>query len=399
MNVPLEAHVRLLTAFPDNELERRCGELGIVSNDIGRLRGRLSTRLVELRALSADALAAVEKAARRLDLVLVSGIAGALVAVGEEDAIELAARLDALNSKELGNLAQGLRRIAGFKKADRWSLPGRELILSEGPLVMGILNVTPDSFYDGGRYVGEKSALARAALMLEQGASIIDVGGESTRPGAEPVTEKEEAARVLPVIRGIMKDHPRAVLSVDTTRAAVAARAIDAGAAIVNDVSAGCFDPDMLKTVSSGGAAFVAMHMRGTPRTMQRDTDYHDLTGEIYEYFIERLDAARKAEIPREMIALDPGIGFGKSREANYELISRLGEFLPLRCPLLVGPSRKSFLGGGSGTDRLEGTLAALTVAVLAGASILRVHDIPEALKTVSAASRFRVPAPPAGSF
>jgi len=271
-----------------------------------------------------------------------------------------------------------------------WELPGLSLNLGGVPLVMGILNVTPDSFYDGGRHFSPETAVNHATAMLESGADIIDVGGESTRPGAAPVNEEQEAARVVPVIRAILERHPAAVLSVDTYKASVARRAVEAGAKIVNDVGAGRLDPRMLPVLADTGAAWVAMHMRGTPRTMQTDTHYDDLLGEIGAFFAERLAAAEQAGIPRGRIVLDPGIGFGKSAEDNYRLILCLGEFRTLGCQLLVGPSRKSFLGGEDREKRLEGTLAAVTVAVLNGAAVLRVHDVAPTVRTVQIAARFR---------
>ncbi|MCE5269861.1 dihydropteroate synthase [bacterium] len=281
-------------------------------------------------------------------------------------------------------------KTATVEPDTRWELPGASLDLGGVPLVMGILNVTPDSFYDGGRHFPPEAALAHATAMLEAGADIIDVGGESTRPGAAPVEDDEEAARVVPVIRAILERHPRAVLSVDTYKAAVARRAVEAGAKIVNDVGAGLLDPQMLPALAETGAAWVAMHMRGTPRTMQTDTHYGDLLGEIGEFFAGRLEAAERAGVPRGRVVLDPGIGFGKSAEDNYRLILGLERFRSLGCPLLVGPSRKSFLGGDDREKRLEGTLAAVTVAVLNGAAVLRVHDVAQAVRTVQIAARFR---------
>lgn len=395
MNGPDEITVRLVNSLSQDELERRCRDLGFSSNEYKCLSEKLSVRLVEIRGLKDPR--SIKRAAAGLNLVLAvapaeKALFNVLLAATKVQVGELAARLEKDSEGEVGGLALQLRHIGLKDKAGHWSLKDREIDLAISPLVMGILNVTPDSFYDGGRYNVSSAAIERASRMLDQGAAIVDVGGESTRPGAEPVSEEEESGRVLPVIRGILERHPQAVVSVDTSKAGVAAQAVAAGASIINDVSAGLTDPAMLDTVASSGAAFVAMHMRGNPRTMQMNTGYDDLTGEIYGYFEERLEAARQAGVARDKIALDPGIGFGKTCEANYRLISRLGEFLPLGCPLLVGPSRKSFLGGENKEDRLEGTLAALTVAILAGASIVRVHDVAEAVRTVNVAARFEPP-------
>ena len=269
----------------------------------------------------------------------------------------------------------------------------KQLETSGCPRIMGILNVTSDSFYNGGRYRIKDSALEQARRMSEQGADIIDVGGESTRPGAEPVDVDEEKARVVPVISEIADRWPEVLISVDTYKAAVARAAAEAGAHIVNDVSAGLLDPDMFAAVADLGVGYVMMHMRGKPQTMQKNTRYKDLIAEIYNFFLDRLEQAADSGIESERIVLDPGIGFGKSAEDSYRLIARLGEFAPLGRPMVVGPSRKSFIalaGLTDPADRLEGTLAACTVATLAGAGILRVHDVGPVSRAVAVAMRFR---------
>ncbi len=279
------------------------------------------------------------------------------------------------------------------KSASIWKVGGsRRLETSGRPWIMGILNVTSDSFYDGGRYLHEDSALEQAQRMFEQGADIIDVGGESTRPGAAPMDENKEKARVVPVISEIAKRLPEVLISVDTYRATVARAAVEAGAHIVNDVSAGLLDADMLAAVAGLDVGYVIMHMRGKPQTMQRDTRYENLMAEIYGFFVERLESAAAAGIEPERVVLDPGIGFGKSAEDSYRLIAGLGEFLPLGRPLVVGPSRKSFMAEAGLTkpaDRLEGTLAACTVATLAGANCLRVHDVGPVSRAAAVAARF----------
>ncbi|MBN2290014.1 MAG: dihydropteroate synthase [Candidatus Glassbacteria bacterium] len=274
-----------------------------------------------------------------------------------------------------------------------WKIGGPHKHESCGnPRIIGILNVTGDSFYDGGRYLSRDPALEQARRMFELGAEIIDVGGESTRPGAEPVQADLEIARVVPVIRGLAARLPGALISVDTYKASVARAAVDAGAHLVNDVSAGLLDEKMLDTVAGLGAGYVIMHMRGKPRTMQQDTHYENLTGEIYDFFAARLERAAASGIDTERIALDPGIGFGKSAGDNYRLIAGLGEFFSLGRPLVVGPSRKSFMalaGQPDPEDRLEGTLAACTVATLAGADYLRVHDAGPVSRAVAVAGQF----------
>jgi len=247
-------------------------------------------------------------------------------------------------------------------------------------VVMGVVNVTPDSFSDGGRYLDRRAAVEHGLELVAQGAAIVDVGGESTRPGAEPVPEAEELARVLPVIRGLADARPRARISVDTAKAAVAAAALEAGAEIVNDVTALRGDPEMAGVIARAGAGCCLMHMRGEPRTMQIDPRYDDVVGEVREFLAERLRFAVRQGIDPEGIMLDPGIGFGKTTEHNLELIAGLGELAELGRPVLVGTSRKSFLGRLTGrqdpSERLAGTIATCVMAFERGASVFRVHDV-----------------------
>jgi dihydropteroate synthase len=258
---------------------------------------------------------------------------------------------------------------------------------------MGIVNVTPDSFSDGGSFYRKESAIRRAHRLIEQGADLIDIGGESTRPGADPVSEEEENRRVLPVIERLAKTIGSPI-SVDTTKAGVARRAIEAGATVVNDISALRFDPTMAETVQSSGCGLVLMHMKGTPRTMQRRPIYHrSVVEEVFRFLRERLDFARSAGIRDERIVLDPGIGFGKTPRHNLQILHRLHEFLPLGRPLLVGPSRKSFIGkllDLPPSERLEGTAAAVAAAVLGGARVLRIHDVREMSRVARVAEAIR---------
>lgn len=243
---------------------------------------------------------------------------------------------------------------------------------------MGILNLTPDSFSDGGAYRGPQEAAARGAQMVAEGADIVDVGGESTRPGSRPVPEDEELDRVVPAVRAL-RERTDAYISVDTTKAAVAREALDAGADFVNDVSALQFDPRMAGVVAASGAPVVLMHMRGTPETMQSFPAYRDLFGEISAFLAERIEAARAAGIAAEKIIVDPGIGFGKTAGDNLALIDGLGFLEALDRPVLTGVSRKGFIGKILGLpvgDRLEGSLAAGVLCVARGAHILRVHDV-----------------------
>ncbi len=242
---------------------------------------------------------------------------------------------------------------------------------------MGILNVTPDSFYDGGRYGDHESAVLRAMEMVEEGADIIDIGGESTRPGAIPVSAEEEVARVCPVIEKLVKmtDVP---ISIDTTKAAVAREALRLGVSMVNDISGLSFDTEMAATAAEAGAYLVISHIRGTPATMQNDTRYDDLLGEIRSFLEMAVEKAREAGVKKNKIIIDPGIGFGKTLEGNYVILHNIPFFKEIGYPLLVGLSRKSLIGRlyDGEADRLPATIALNSLAVYAGADIIRVHDV-----------------------
>ncbi|MGQ0520943.1 MAG: dihydropteroate synthase [Actinomycetota bacterium] len=246
------------------------------------------------------------------------------------------------------------------------------------PLVMGVLNVTPDSFSDGGRFLDPDLAVARGLAMVEEGAAVVDVGGESTRPGAAPVGEAEERRRVVPVVEALA---PHVRVSIDTTKAAVALAAIEAGATLVNDVSA-----SLHRVAAEAGVGWVAMHMRGTPGTMQDDPRYGDVVTEVRDYLVARAEAAAAAGV--EEIWVDPGIGFGKTARHNLLLLRHLGTLVGAGYPVLVGTSRKSFLGalagGAPAGDRLEGSLATAVCALAQGAGMVRVHDV---AATVAAAT------------
>lgn len=273
-------------------------------------------------------------------------------------------------------------------EAPKWELSRRTLSL-ERPLIMGILNVTPDSFSDGGRFFSLEAAVERAREMEREGADIIDIGGESTRPNAPAVTMAQELDRVIPVIEAL-KGRISAPISIDTYKSGVASAACAAGAEIVNDVTGLMFDPEMAAVVAGADAGLVVMHTRGMPDTMQKDTGYDDLIGEVKGYLARSIALAREAGLAEERIVIDPGIGFGKSVQGNLELIKRLGEFLELGRPVLVGPSRKSFIGtitGREGGERIFGTAAAVAVSIVHGAGILRVHDV-AAMKDVAVMAR-----------
>jgi len=255
---------------------------------------------------------------------------------------------------------------------------GQPIPLNSGVLLMGVLNVTPDSFSDGGRYDEPEAAVEHALAMIEQGADLIDIGAESSRPGSDPVEEEEEIRRLLPVITAVCRQASIPV-SVDTTKAGVAQRALDAGAAIVNDISALRFDPLMGQVVAKAGAGLVLMHMQGTPKSMQRDPQYRDVVAEVRQFFIERMKTAEDVGIDPEQILLDPGFGFGKNVTHNLTLLMQLDQLSALGRPMVVGVSRKAFIGqvlDRQVGDRLMGTAVAVVVAVLRGARIVRVHDV-----------------------
>jgi dihydropteroate synthase len=267
-----------------------------------------------------------------------------------------------------------------------WRIGDRALDCSQRTLVMGILNVTPDSFSDGGRFFNEVYAARHATQMVADGADLIDVGGESTRPGSDPVPVEEELARVLPVIGRLVDEVPGVPISIDTRKAEVAAAALDAGASIVNDVSGGT-DPTMFDVVREGQAAIVLMHMKGEPKTMQEAPTYDDVVAEVRGYLHERIEAAEFAGIEAERIVIDPGIGFGKALQDNLTLMHGLDALLELGRPVLVGPSRKRFIGTLLGDlppeQRVDGTSGAVAWLVTRGAHIVRVHDVREMVRVV----------------
>jgi dihydropteroate synthase len=257
--------------------------------------------------------------------------------------------------------------------------PGGSFIFGKRTYVMGVLNVTPDSFSDGGDWLDADRAVRRARAMVREGADLIDVGGESTRPGSKPVPASEELRRVVPVIQRLAREG--ILVSIDTSKAEVAAAAFRAGAKILNDVTALRGDPAMARTAARAKVALILMHMKGTPRTMQRNPEYGDVVEEIVDFFREILRNAWSAGIERDKIILDPGIGFGKLPEHNLEILRRLDEFRSLGRPLAIGTSRKSFIGRALGRrvdDRVSGTAATVAAAILRGADVVRVHDVRE---------------------
>ena len=321
-----------------------------------------------------------------------------------------------------GTLKQ-LRRLADKLKAQPYGLPivgksinealdnlancggrvfkgrSRSFDVSGGALVMGVLNVTPDSFYDGGAYIEKNVAVEAALRMADEGADIIDVGGESSRPGAIDVPEEEEIRRVVPVVEELSRRG--LAISVDTVKSRVADIALSAGAEIINDISAMQRDPLMAGVVKRHGAGVALMHMRGTPKTMQTETHYEDLMAEVFDYLLDRVEFAEDFGIEREKIAIDPGVGFAKTSSGCLEIIRRLGELKTIGAPILIGASRKSFIGktvsdgGAAAGERLTGTLAAISAALLNGADMIRAHDVKETKETIlmiEAIKRFDIP-------
>jgi dihydropteroate synthase len=271
----------------------------------------------------------------------------------------------------------------------------RILRVAERPLLMGIVNVTPDSFFDGGRYFNHDAAVAHAVQLVAEGADLLDIGAESTRPGATAIDEAEERRRVIPVITAVAKA-VSVPISVDTSKASVAKAAIDAGAIIVNDVTALRGDVEMVDIVAQTGAGLVLMHMQGTPQTMQQSPQYQDVVEDVTAFLIERAKFSISRGVVKRQIILDPGIGFGKVLIQNLDLLAHLHRLVQLGYPVLVGPSRKSFLGqltGKTVEDRVWGTAAAVALAVEQGVQIIRVHDIQamcDVVKVASAIARQR---------
>lgn len=274
-------------------------------------------------------------------------------------------------------------------------LNGKELVIADKKfnmdkdvLIMGILNVTPDSFYDGGYYFEKDKAYRRVDAIVSEGADIIDVGGMSTRPGSLPVAPEEEIERVIPVIEYIKRNY-NILISADTYRSEVAAKAIDAGAHIINDISGLSMDENIARVVAGYGVSVIIMHIKGTPENMQKDPHYENVIDEIYDYLEDRVSIAVSSGIEPEKIIIDPGIGFGKTLEHNLEIINKIGEFKMMGYPVMIGMSRKSFIGGVLDLpveERLEGSLAAAVCSVMNGVNILRVHDVKETVRAVRVA-------------
>ena len=267
----------------------------------------------------------------------------------------------------------------------RWIAREHQFNFPRPTIVMGIVNTTPDSFTDGGRFLDADAAGAHALRLASEGAEILDIGGESTRPGSAEVSEQEELDRVIPVIERLAK-RPELVLSIDTQKPSVAREALAAGASIVNDIAANRSDPEMWKVVAEAGAGYVCMHMQGTPQTMQAKPEYDDVTVQVCDFFKERLNLLSSHGVTTDQVALDPGIGFGKTLEHNIKLLRNLNKFSLVERPMLVGASRKSFIEkllGAPIDERLPASLACATWAAIQGSQIIRVHDVAETVQAV----------------
>ncbi|MBS3944044.1 MAG: dihydropteroate synthase [Melioribacter sp.] len=296
---------------------------------------------------------------------------------------ELSKEIIAIGNEDIGfKINKTLKNVSDY---DLLKLTvGNKTFQFDSALLIGIVNVTPDSFSDGGKFFSTESAIEHGLQLIKEGADILDIGGESSRPGSEPVKDDEELNRVIPVIEGIIKKVPDAIISIDTQKSIVASEALKRGAKIVNDISAGSFDSNMFEVVKSFNAAFILMHMKGTPKTMQQSPYYDDVVSEVYDYLLNKVDNARKHDIKN--IIIDPGIGFGKRVADNYELLKRLNEFKGIGCPIMVGLSRKSFLGKALNIEidkREEATLIAETLAIKNGAKLIRTHNINKAAYAV----------------
>lgn len=380
---------RLLAIATTGDAERELRRIKVDPAGIGMMAPKMLTRCVHLSALQCSQANILKQEMLALggDAAVARGAVACSIENSDVILIGTDKQLHGLCAKlvrqpfGLPALAAELKRVLAnaAAAAKSWKTAARELSLGR-PLIMGVLNVTPDSFSDGNRFLDPERAADRALEMAEQGADIIDVGGESTRPGAAPVEAGEELRRVLAVIGRLAGRLPCAI-SIDTWKSAVAREAIAAGAEIINDISGFTFDPDMAALAAHTGAGAVLMHTRGRPEVMQRDTAYDDLLAEVVQGLSRSVGIAVAAGVERERIAVDPGIGFGKDAAGNLALLRRLQEVGGLGLPLLVGTSRKGFIGktlGRETNERLHGTAATVALAVANGASILRVHDVRE---------------------
>jgi dihydropteroate synthase len=381
--------VRLLVVKSPAEAERQLAEIHIDPFNIRNMAPKMVHRLLLLEGVNAR-----EGALLKQEMLSLGGDAalsgnthdgespGVVILMGTDKQLRRLCAMFMEHPFGLPSLAAEIKRVLDMDATPpvRWDIGKRALDLSRRPCVMGVLNVTPDSFSDGNRHFTAEKAVERAMEMEGEGADIVDIGGESTRPFARPVDEEEEIRRVIPVIEGLA-GRLKIPLSIDTYKSTVAEKALEAGAEIVNDISALMFDERMVDVVAAAGAGLVLMHTRARPSVMQKDTEYSSIISEIFGVLRQSLARAEAAAISRERIVVDPGIGFGKSVAGNLEILRRLAEFKSIGCPILVGTSRKSFIGqvlGRETGERVFGTAASMAIALANGASIFRVHDVKE---------------------
>ncbi len=379
---------RLLTVSDESGARRELELIGCDPGGIERMAPKMLGRLVKISAIPCRAANVIKQEMLALggDAAVARGTVACvhpatdLILIGtQRQLLKLSRKLSAqpFGLAETGHQLRGLLTALNSPAS---TLSGRSCHLDcTRPLIMGILNLTPDSFSDGGRFVRLEAALQQARQMVAEGADLIDIGGESTRPGAPVVSAEEELERVLPALEALARECPLP-LSVDTSKSQVARAALAAGAEFINDISGFNFDPEMAATVAAAGAGAFLMHTRGRPRTMQQETVYADLAGEVLAGLAASLQQARAAGIAEERLAVDPGIGFAKDAAGNLEILRRLPEFLSLGRPLLLGTSRKAFIGRildqPDPGRRLYGTLATVALGVAGGARLFRVHDV-----------------------
>lgn len=381
--------VRLLAAKTSAEAQRELAEIHIDPFNIRNMAPKMVHRLLLLEGVNSR-----EGGILKQEMLSLGGDAAlsanlpegdhscVAILMGTEKQLRRLCGILVENPFGLPSLAAEIRRILEMDAnlPTSWEIGKRAIDLSRRPCIMGVLNVTPDSFSDGNRYFSTEKAIERAIEMEEEGADIIDIGGESTRPFARPVDVDEEIRRVVPVIESLV-GRLKIPVSIDTYKAAVAEKAIAAGAEIVNDISGLMFDERMVEVVAATGAGLVLMHTSARPTVMQKETEYTSIISDIIRVLNKSVARAEAASIDRGRIVIDPGIGFGKNVEGNLEILRRLGEFRSIGCPVMVGTSRKSFIGnllGRETGDRVFGTAATMAIALANGASAFRVHDVKE---------------------
>ncbi len=381
--------VRLIAVRSAAEAERELAAINVDPFNIRNMAPKMVHRLLCLEGVNANEASLLKQEMLSLGgdaalsgKALEGDPAGTVILMGTERQLRRLCAMLAEHPFGLPSLAADIKRVLEIDASPplAWDIGKRCLDLGGRPCVMGILNVTPDSFSDGNRFLSTEKAVERALEMEEEGADIIDIGGESTRPFARPVDEAEELKRVIPVIERLA-GRLKIPVSIDTYKSAVAEKALAAGAEIVNDISALLFDERMAEVVAAAGAGLVLMHTRARPAVMQKDTEYGSLISEIFAALRHCVALAEGASISRERIVIDPGIGFGKSDAGNLEILRRLAEFKAIGCPILIGTSRKSFIGNilhRETGERLFGTAATMAFALANGASIFRVHDVKE---------------------